>query len=439
MIVSERQMPANVDIECSVLACMMLEKTKQAYMQGASELSAADFSIDSHQKIFIAMADLFESGQEIDPLTVTDKLGEKGQLINCGGADYIMDLPKGQPLIKNIRSYIQIVREKSSLRQLIHMANGAMEAAYDPHGIPVSHTLSLLQDQILSLLGNSNKQNAVKIQEFSDATWKLLCDLRASEHRLVGLTTGIDGLDYRTTGISKGELWTLGGRTGDGKTSFALGVAAANAKVGIPVGYFSIEMNRHRLLNRLWSSEGDIDFKRIRDPKFLDEVDLRRLIQVRERVDSWPLYIEDAANYTIGEIDARSRLGISQHDWKLIIVDYAQLVDAPGRDERLKMSKVAKVLRQLAKGQDVAVLCLSAMPRPKDHDMNKRPTKFDLKESGSLENDSDTVPLIYRPVDDHNQYTGEDEIIVDKQRSGETGIERVVYVGRYMRFESRAL
>lgn len=437
MISLEQQMPSDVEAEQFVLTSMMTEKTGQAFHQATSMLCASDFILDSHRRIFAAMIEVSGDGDPVDYLTVVDKLGSHKELEAVGGAAYVMGMTYCVPVLKNIKAHAKIVLEKSNLRQIIHIAQGTIAAAYE-QSTPSSQVLGVLQDQMLMLLGNANKEQAAKVNEFSEDTWRILLQRREADHRLVGLPTGIDTLDRRTTGIRPGEFWIIGGRAGDGKTSLALQFAAASARQGIPVAFFSIEMDRHSLLERMWSTEGSVDYRRVRDPKFLDAVEIARLPRVRDDVDRWPLFVEDAGSYTIGEIEARSRLLISQHKVKLIIVDYLQIVDAPGKDERLKLTKISKCLRMLAK-TGVSVVGLSQMPRPRDNDMNKRPTKFDLKESGSLENDAHTVLMIYRPVDDHNQYTFNDEIVIAKQRSGETGNDNVTYLGKYMRFEPRAL
>lgn len=434
----EQAMPMSVDAERAILGAVLLDQTGNAYNQAVSQILPGDFGMDSHRRIFARMVEVFESGSPIDFVTLTERLGQQKEIEAVGGVAYVTSLTDGLPRVKNISNYVRIVKDKSALRQIIHMANGASAAAYEQDS-PVSHVLGTLQEQLLVLLGDSHKGSAVKISEFSEETWAQLVERRNSENILVGFSTGIDALDYRTTGIRRGEFWTIGGRTGDGKTALSLQIAAANASAGIPVAFFSIEMDRHSLLERIWSSVANVNYRKLKSPKLLKEVEAVTLANVKEEVDRWPLFIEDAGAYTAAEIEARSRLLIRQHGVGLIIVDYLQIVDSPGRDERQQITKVSKTMRRLAKSENVGVVGLSQMPRPKNQDMNKRPTKFDLKESGSLENDSHTVLLIFRPVDDLDQYTGEDEIVIGKQRSGETGIEPMFYMGKYMRFEPRTI
>lgn len=436
--VLDRSMPANTDAEVAVLGAILLDPSGYAYNQATSGLKPEDFFLDSHRRIFLRMIEVFESGSPIDIVTLTEKLADHKEIEAVGGVVYVSNLTDGLPRIKNIEQYVKILRNKSQLRQAINVAYGGIEAAYD-QDTPASHVIGTMQEQLLTLLGDTGKGGAVRVSDFSEETWQRLVERRNAENRLIGFSTGIDSLDYRTTGIRRGEFWTIGGRTGDGKTALALQMAAANAAEGIPVGYFSIEMDRDSLLERIWSSVGSVNYAHVTDPKRLNLVESTSLASAKDTVATWPLFIEDADAYTVSEIEARARLLIRQQNVGLIFVDYMQIVDAPGRDERQQMTKVSKAMRRLAKGEKVGVVGLSQMPRPKDQNMNKRPTKFDLKESGSLENDSNAVILIFRPVDEYDQYTGNDELIVGKKRSGPTGIEPAVFLGNYMRFESRAL
>lgn len=432
---AERLMPGSPEAERAILGAILLDNS--AYDQAAHLLEPGDFFLDSHRRIFLRMMELAsDATRAIDFVTLTERLGQNKEVEAVGGVTYVTSLTDGLPRVKNIGQYVRIVKDKATLRKLIHVSNGAVSAAFD-NELSANSILGTLHDQVLTLQGNSRKGDAAKVSEFSDETWKQLLARRDAEHRLVGMSTGLDSLDYRTTGIRRGEFWTIGGRTGDGKTALALQMAAANASQGIPVAYFSIEMDRHSLLERLWSGAGQIDYKKIRDPKLLTEVEAFNLGNIKDEVDRWPLYIEDSEAYTIAEIEARSRLLIRQKSVAKVVVDYIQIVDAPGREEKHRVTKVSKSLRQLAKGENVGVVGVSQMSRPKDHNLNRRPTKFDMKESGSLENDSHTVLLIYRPVDDEDDYNGKDELIVAKQRGGDTGYENVLFRGKFMRFESR--
>jgi replicative DNA helicase len=307
----------------------------------------------------------------------------------------------------------------------------------DDHGGPSRDILARLDESILEIQANSNKNEAQRVCQFSDATFGEWEELRKANRHTVGFETGLPGLDSKTTGIRRKDFWIIGGRPGNGKTALALEMIQANCCEEVPVGFFSLEMPKERILHRLWSSMGRIDFNLIRVPSSGTEADGMRIRRSMAEVGTWPLFVDDSADLSISEIVARARLMIKRHDVGLIIVDYLQIVDAGGRDERSRLTKISKALRMLAKKENVAVVGLSQLARPNVKDLNKRPQIWDLKESGTLEADADTVLLLYRPVDEEDQFIGTDEIIIGKQRSGETGFEPVTYLGKHMRWEER--
>ena len=217
----------------------------------------------------------------------------------------------------------------------------------------------------------------------------------------------------------------IGGRTGDGKTALALQIAAANCRQDIPVGFFSIEMAKGDLLQRLWSHAGKVPFQRIRYPRHLDQETRDRVQRAMCEVGKWPLFVVEDGSLSIQKLIAKARLLIRQERVQLLIVDYVQLVSAPARDEKERLTKISNALRGLAKDTGVPIVAISQLSRPKDGNQNSRPNKFHLKESGSMENDSHVIILTYRPVDEYGNPTGEDELIIAKQRHGPVSNERV--------------
>jgi replicative DNA helicase len=243
-------------------------------------------------------------------------------------------------------------------------------------------------------------------------------------------------LNLVTTGIRPGETWALGGRTGDG-TSLALQIAAANCRRDVAVGYFSIEMSKNEMLQRLWSHEGKIPFGYIRSPRCIG-TDMRSQVQrAMATVGSWPLFVAEDGSLSLQKLVAKARLLIRQEKLGLLVVDYVQQISAIAPNERERITKISGQIRALAKDTGVPILAVSQLNRPKDRNQNERPNKFSMKESGSLENDANTILLIYRPMDDFGRPTGDDEIVIAKQRHGPVGNEAVRFDSRTMTFFER--
>jgi replicative DNA helicase len=228
---------------------------------------------------------------------------------------------------------------------------------------------------------------------FSDAVYSDWERIAHGSGDVIGLTTSIDSLDLVTTGIRPGETWAIGGRTGDGKTSLALQIAAANCRRDVAVGYFSIEMSKSELLQRLWSHEGRIPFGYIRNPRCAS-ADVRGQVQrAMATVGLWPLFVAEDSSLSLQKLVAKARLLIRQEKLGLLVVDYVQLISVTAPNERERITKISGQIRALAKDTGVPILAVSQLNRPKDRNQNERPNKFSMKESGSLENDANTILL----------------------------------------------
>jgi replicative DNA helicase len=427
----DRSLPANLDAERSILGAILLDN--KAYDEAAAlGLTAGDMSCDSHRKIYSAMQAIAESSRAVDTITLPEELSCRHQFEAVGDYGYISGLVDGVPDRPSIRHYVKIVREKSAQRKLVHACNATIGAVGD--GYSSQDAMEGLGEKILQIQTGSDEAPAQRVVSFSDEVyneWEKLADGCGD---LIGRTTSLDCLDLATTGIRKGELWLVGGRTGDGKTALSLQIAAANCRKEIPVGMFSIEMARGDLLQRLWSHEGTIPFQYIRYPRRLEPDTRKRIQRAMVDVGQWSLFVVEDSSLSIQKLLAKARLLIRQEKVELLIVDYVQLVSAPARDEKERLTKVSNALRALAKDTGVPVVAISQLSRPKDGSLNARPNKFHLKESGSQENDSHVIVLTYRPVDEFGQPTGEDELIIAKQRHGPVSNERVYFDPKTLTF-----
>ena len=429
-------LPTSVDAERSILGAILLDA--KAYDEAAAcGLASSDLSLDSHRRIYSAMQSLAESGHPIDTVTLPAELENRRELESVGGYAYIADLVSGVPDRPSIRSYVRIVRDKADLRKLIHSCTAVIGAI--DGGCSAQAAISDMTERLLQIQTGSDDAPAQRVISFSEQVYGEWEQIANGSDDLIGLSTSLDSLDLVTTGIRKNEFWVVGGRTGDGKTALALQIAAANCRQEIPVGFFSIEMAKSDLLQRLWSHVGKIPFQRIRYPRNLDQETRDRVQRTMCEVGKWPLFVVEDGSLSIQKLIAKARLLIRQERVQLIICDYVQLVSAVARDEKERLTKISNALRGLAKDTGVPIVAISQLSRPKDGNQNFRPNKFHLKESGSMENDSHVVILTYRPVDEYGNPTGEDELIIAKQRHGPVSNERVFFDSKTLTFYERSV
>jgi replicative DNA helicase len=252
----------------------------------------------------------------------------------------------------------------------------------------------------------------------------------------VGLPTGLHGLDENTTGIRDDEYWVIGALPSRGNTVLGVQITATNASQGVPVLFFSHEMTRRQLCRRILPWESKIPAYKIRTPKLMTAADVEHLTAVAAKVAQWPMWIVDPEERTAQDLCAIARLYIRRHGVKLIVVDYLQLLQAPGRELRDRVAYASNVLRGIPKREHVPVVALSQMARPKDGNENSRPSMIQLRETSYIEAHAHVVLLLYRPKQD-GSWTGEDEIIIAKQREGILGTQPVVLSRDYVRFLER--
>jgi replicative DNA helicase len=255
---------------------------------------------------------------------------------------------------------------------------------------------------------------------------------------LLGLPTGLEPLDILTRGLQKGEITLVGARSGVGKSCLMGQAAIANCSQGVPVMVISIEMNREQILRRLMAAISGVPFPRLKDSKWATDAEMASAAEATHLISTWPLQIVDDSAITIEKLTATARLAIRREGVKLVAVDYCQIVSATGRDERLRVAAVSRGLTRLAKDEGVPVLALSQLARADRSNPNRRPAMSDLRESSQLENDAHVIALLHREWDaNEGRLSSDGELIVAKQRSGETGALPVTFNRRSLVFEER--
>ena len=244
---------------------------------------------------------------------------------------------------------------------------------------------------------------------------------RTRTTELLGLPTGIPRFDYVTRGLQGGQNITIAARSGDGKTSLGIQAGTENARHGTPVMIFSVEMTRDDILRRVFSAVSNVPFIRVRDPQWATDQDFDAIRYAAGKVADWPLFIDADSSIHIDQLVARARLAIRREGVKLIIVDYAQVIRADGKDERLRVSAVSRGLTRLAKDEGVPVIVLSQLARADKSNAHRKPRMGDLRESSQLENDAHVIALIHRPVDEEDHPGADAQLIIAKQRAGAVG------------------
>jgi replicative DNA helicase len=295
----------------------------------------------------------------------------------------------------------------------------------------------MVQESLLAIEATDGKKVARK-------GWDIMPELMDELKRqskcegLVGFTTGVHSLDEMTGGIRPGELWAVGALPGRGKTALGAQMILANAKAGVPVMSFSIEMSAIELCKRLLAASSKVSAGLIRNPRYIPADRWLELGEAAATLGELPIYVDDRGSLKIDQLLASARLFIRRHQIALIVVDYLQIVQAPGRDIKDQVSYTAKALRAFAKSENVAVVQLSQLSRPKGKDINARPTMIDLKESGAIEETSHVVLLPYMPLDDAGKFVADQqELIVGKSRNGSVGSLPVVFDTKRLQFRER--
>ena len=440
-IVFEKGLPANVDVERLVLGTVLLDES--AFVSVAAALTAADFSLEKHRRIFRRMWDLHERDQRIDRVTVANELMRCKELESCGGLSYLVSLDDSLPHIPNLDAYVQIVKDKAALRQMVFASQHLMHRCLIGEEGP-DEILQGAEEALLRLGEARASQGLCSPRQIIDEYPGGFNAFLDPSQRVPGLSTGFTRFDEKTGGLHAGELCILAARPSMGKTALALNVAQHVAeKLKRPVAIFSLEMSKESLLTRLLCAAARVNSQKFR-AGYLSAEERRRLQVAASSLVEAPLCIDDTAGIHLLDMHAKLRSRLSKHGLALVIVDYLQLMTARGRFENRnqEVTCLSRGLKLLAKELKVPVLALSQLSRapeirPGDH----RPQLSDLRESGSIEQDADLVAFLYReevykPQDE--SLHGRAELILAKQRNGPVGKIELVFLEGFTKFENRA-
>ncbi|AJD49539.1 DNA helicase, DnaB type [Isoalcanivorax pacificus W11-5] len=439
---SLRLPPNSVEAEQAILGGLMLNN--DAWDQVSERVSEPDFYRKDHRLIFRVMAQLAEQDQPRDMVTVSEALEQLGQLENAGGAAYLSELTRNTPSAANISAYADIVRERSILRQLINISQRTADKAFRPEGATSAEILDSAESAIFEIAEQQKKGNGPRdIKALLKSTVDRIDELYRNKSAVTGLSTGFEELDKMTSGLQPSDMVVVAARPSMGKTTFAMNLCEHVAIHGNkPVLVFSMEMPGESLVMRMLSSLGRIHQQNVRSGK-LDPDDWPRISSAIQMLSERKLYIDDTGGLSPLEMRARARRVARDcgGELGLIMVDYLQLMQVPGSDNRVnEISEISRSLKGLAKELNVPVIALSQLNRSLEQRPNKRPVMSDLRESGAIEQDADLIIFLYRDevYNKETQEKGIAEIIIGKQRNGPIGSVRLAFRGEFTRFDDLA-
>jgi replicative DNA helicase len=431
----QRIPPHSMEAEQSVLGSMLLDK--EAVAVAIEQLKGEDFYSDAHKEIFEAILILYDRGKPIDLVTLVEELRQRGTLDAVGGVAYVTDLSMAVPSTANIQHYVNIVEEKCILRRLIQASNEILKVSYEGQQ-ELELILDLAEKMIFNISQKRTTQGFEPIKEILLTAYEKIEELSKNKGKITGVPTGFKDFDLKTSGLNPSDFVLVAGRPSMGKTSFVLNIAQyAAIHANIPVGIFSLEMAKDQLVQRMLSSEANVELQKIRTGD-LTESEWIKLVQSARPLSQAPIFIDDTPGLTVTQMRSKARRLKMEHGLGMIIIDYLQLMSGSGRVEnrQQEISEISRSLKALARELQVPVVTLSQLSRAPEARTDHRPMLSDLRESGAIEQDADLVAFLYR-----DEYYNPDtekkniaEVIIAKQRNGPTGTVELVWLGQFTKF-----
>lgn len=433
--------PHSIEAEQAVLGGLML--STEAWDKVADRLTEEDFYRRDHQLIFRAVRSLAEHSQPCDAITLGEWFEAQGMSEQVGGSSYVIELASTTPSAANILAYAEIVREKSILRNLIDVGTNIVNDAFQPAGRSSRDVLESAEQQVFKIaeVGARGRSGPQAMRGPMKEAFQILQKRYENQGAITGLPTGFIDFDNLTAGLQPSDLIILAARPAMGKTSLALNMAEyAAIKTRKAVAVFSMEMSASQLAFRLISSNGRVDQQHLRTGQLEDE-DWSRVTSAITLLADTKIFIDDTPALSPVELRSRARRMAREHELGLIVIDYLQLMHVPGSKENraTEISEISRSLKALAKELNVPVVALSQLNRSLESRTDKRPVMADLRESGAIEQDADLIVFIYRD-EYYNKENSPDkglaEIIIGKHRNGPTDTVKLVFNGRFTRFDN---
>ena len=429
--------PHSAEAEQAVLGAMLMNK--EAITVASEILSGDDFYQTAYGILFNSMVELFHAGKPVDLITLQEYLKEKDVPPEISSMEFARDLLMGTQTSANIKSYAEIVREKSIMRRLIKVNEETANACYLQNQ-PLEEILEDAQKQVFALAETGNSEEYVPIKQVVLNALDVIERASKTKGTVTGIPTGFIDLDYKLSGLQRSDLVLIAARPSMGKTAFVLNIAQHVAfKQNLPVAIFSLEMSKEQLINRMFSLESSVDAQKLRTGQLNDQ-EWERLIESAGVIGKSRLMIDDTPGISIAELRSKCRRMKQENGLSMIIIDYLQLMSGSGgrsSDSRQQeISDISRSLKAVARELSVPVLALSQLSRAVEQRPDHRPMLSDLRESGAIEQDADVVMFIYR--DDYYNHDSPDkgisEIIIAKQRNGPIGTVQLAWLPEYTKF-----
>ena len=433
----KRIMPHSLEAEQSVIGSMTMDK--DAIMAANEILISEDFYHQQYGVLFDTMVELFNAGLPVDLITLQNKLKEKDAPAEITSLEYVRELLDAVPTSANVKYYAKIVKDHAMRRKLIKLNQEIENECYSGQE-SVETVMDITEKKVFELLqSRGGSGDFVPIRKVVMNALEKIENSAKSDGNVTGIPTGFVDLDYRTAGLQPSDLILIAARPSMGKTAFVLNIAQYVAfHEDMCTAIFSLEMSKEQLVNRLFSLESHVDAQALRTGN-LSDADWEKLIEGAGVIGNSHLIIDDTPGISIAEMRSKCRKYKLEHDLKLIIIDYLQLMSGSGKSSdsrQQEISDISRALKGLARELSVPVIALSQLSRAVEQRPDHRPMLSDLRESGAIEQDADVVMFIYR--DDYYNHDSEEkgisEIIIAKQRNGPIGTVKLAWLPQYTKF-----
>jgi len=435
--------PSAPEAEMSLLGAMIVDPKVISDVIGIVS-QPDDFAKAGHGTIFQHMLALYDSTATLEIVSLVQRLKDHGVLEDVGGSSYLMDLAEGVATAANAAEYARLVREKATLRELIRAAGEILVDAHQSRQDPVL-TLGEAEARIFAIAQRREARAASALRDILQETIRTL-DRNAGKH-VTGVPTGFDELDEMLSGLQRGEMVILAARPSMGKTAFALNITENMASSSGGVAFFSLEMGRQQLVQRILCAKGNVDGQKLRK-NMLSRDEWQRIMGACDSLNEVPIYIDDTPGLTLLQMRSKARRMKEKHGIEAIVIDYLQLMSSGTRVEsrQVEVSEISRGVKAMARELDVPVVCLSQLNRQAEGREGHRPRMSDLRESGSIEQDADVVMMLHREAYYHKQDPNWEEAnpnraniaeaIVAKQRNGPTGTVELLWDSRTTAFRN---